>query len=93
MIRPRLGQLVTSKAGRDQGREFLIVGFSEDGLLVADGDMRKMSNPKKKNFKHLWFRNEVALDVAAKLERGEAVTDEEIRGALRRLATSARGGG
>ncbi|NLM38475.1 MAG: RNA-binding protein [Firmicutes bacterium] len=49
-----LGQLVTSRAGRDAGRKYVVIGFSEPGfVLVADGEIRKVSRPKRKNVKHL----------------------------------------
>lgn len=49
-----IGQLVTSKAGRDAGRKYVVIGFSDPGfVLVADGKIRKISRPKRKNLKHL----------------------------------------
>ncbi len=48
------GRVVRSKAGRDSGRLFLVVGvFDDEHLLVADGDLRKVERPKKKKLKHL----------------------------------------
>ncbi len=49
-----VGRVVRSKAGRDKGRLFLVVGVSGDEhLLLADGDLRKLEKPKKKKLKHL----------------------------------------
>lgn len=48
------GQLVTSKMGRDSGRMYVVIGFCEGGRVqVADGLVRTITRPKKKNVKHL----------------------------------------
>ncbi len=80
---PRLGQMVSSKAGRDCGQRYLIVGKSEEGFIfVSDGRRRRLANPKKKNSRHLIFHRERAGDLERKLRTGEEVTDEEIREVL-----------
>ena len=82
----RLGQLVSSKAGRDHGDFYLIVGKAEDRfLLLADGRMRTIQRPKKKNIRHLIFHQKVAFDLEGKLASGENVTDDNIRQALAEL--------
>ena len=44
-----IGQIVVSKAGRDAGRAFVIVGVADDAhVLIADGQLRGLSRPKKK---------------------------------------------
>lgn len=44
-----VGQVVKSRAGRDRGRTFLIYEIlDEDFVLVVDGDLRKLKNPKRK---------------------------------------------
>ncbi|NLJ80468.1 MAG: KOW domain-containing protein [Firmicutes bacterium] len=49
-----LGQLVTSKKGRDSGRMYVVVGFCDQGYVqVADGVVRTRKRPKRKNIKHL----------------------------------------
>lgn len=49
-----VGQLVTSKMGRDSGKKYVVIGFYDEGhVMVADGFIRKMSRPKRKNIKHL----------------------------------------
>ncbi|NMB19832.1 MAG: hypothetical protein GX979_03115 [Firmicutes bacterium] len=50
----QVGQLVTSKRGRDSGRKYVVVKFYDDSHVdVADGSVRKLSRPKRKNIKHL----------------------------------------
>ncbi|NMB02469.1 MAG: KOW domain-containing protein [Firmicutes bacterium] len=49
-----VGQLVTSKRGRDSGRKYVVVKFYDDGHAdVVDGLVRKLNRPKRKNVKHL----------------------------------------
>ena len=50
-----LGQLFLSLAGRDKGIVCTVVGKSDDEgyVLIADGRIRKVENPKKKKLKHL----------------------------------------
>ena len=49
-----IGRVVWSRAGRDKKRPFLIVGIADDGkVLIADGKLRTLAKPKKKNLKHL----------------------------------------
>ena len=40
------GQLVRSKAGRDKTRTLAVLAVEEQMLLLADGDLRKLDNPK-----------------------------------------------
>ncbi|HHU61259.1 MAG: KOW domain-containing RNA-binding protein [Bacillota bacterium] len=48
------GQLVTSRKGRDAGKQYVVIGFyDENHVQVADGYVRKIERPKRKNFKHL----------------------------------------
>ena len=50
-----LGQLFISLAGRDKDMICTVVGISDDEgyVLIADGKIRKVENPKKKKLKHL----------------------------------------
>lgn len=48
------GQLALSLAGRDKNRIFMIVDIlDENYVVIADGQLRKIDNPKKKKLKHL----------------------------------------
>lgn len=67
-----LGQLVTSKRGRDSGKRYVVVEFCDDRhVMVADGLVRKLSRPKRKNMKHLIVHS-------ARLEAG-SLDDRAIR--------------
>ena len=45
------GQLVRSKAGRDKTRTLAVLAVDGSMLLVADGDLRKLDNPKRDVYK------------------------------------------
>ncbi len=47
------GTVVKSIAGRDAGRFLVVVSCETDRILVADGKVRKLTNPKPKNIRHL----------------------------------------
>jgi large subunit ribosomal protein L14e len=70
-----IGSAVISKAGRDKGRKLVVVGFENGTALTADGKMRKLANPKKKNLRHLQATGTV-------LAEEEMKSDSEIRQAL-----------
>ncbi|MBE3599013.1 MAG: KOW domain-containing RNA-binding protein [Limnochordaceae bacterium] len=92
--RPRLGQLVTSRAGRDTGHAYLVVGVRPDGwVLVADGEHRPQARAKAKNPRHLWLHDRVAEGVSARLANQQAVTDGELAAALKALLAELNGAG
>ncbi|QIA28030.1 RNA-binding protein [Thermaerobacter sp. PB12/4term] len=78
-----IGQLVTSRAGRDQGRPYLVVGVLDDRfVLVADGDLRPADRPKRKNVRHLVFHRAWAEEIRQRLEAGQRPSNSELRRAL-----------
>ncbi len=75
-----LGSIVISKAGRDQGRAFVVVGeVDDDFVMVANGGLRKMDRQKKKRRKHLKPTGRVVAAVAERLASGQAIEDHELR--------------
>jgi len=87
-----LGRLVLSRAGRDKGHYFLIVGVEgEEFVLLSDGDTRKILRPKKKKIKHVRLKPSVCEDIADRFQRGAAVYDQDIRQAIFALTEDSRG--
>jgi len=81
-----IGRAAISTAGRDKNRYFVIIGIiDEQYVYIADGELRKIDNPKKKKLKHLKFCSKMFDGIAGKLETGAKVFDAEIRSALRLL--------
>lgn len=78
-----LGQVVYSKAGRDEGRIFVVTGIIDDNyLFVCDGDLRRLENPKKKKVKHLNITTVNIESLTQKLNSGIKITNAEIRKSL-----------
>ena len=75
-----VGSVVISKAGRDQGRAFLLVGeVNDDFVMVANGALRKMDHQKKKRRKHLKPTGRVVEALRQRLSQGKPVEDHELR--------------
>ena len=47
------GQAVISLTGRDKGRYLAVMEQDESFVYVADGGLRPVAKPKKKNQKHI----------------------------------------
>jgi ribosomal protein L14E/L6E/L27E len=76
----KIGQIVKSKAGRDKGRVFLICQvLDEQFVMVCDGDLRKLNNPKKKKVKHLMIYNTVLTEFAEKLQGNKNLNDAYVK--------------
>jgi len=53
MERPEPYDIVVSRAGHDAGRLYMVTGTAEDRLLLCDGRLRRLQNPKCKSPKHV----------------------------------------
>jgi ribosomal protein L14E/L6E/L27E len=73
----RIGMVVKSMAGHDSGKLHVIVREEAGFAYIADGKLRKLDNPKKKNPFHLAKTNTV-LDLTD-------LTDKKLRTVLRTL--------
>jgi len=81
-----LGKVVISKSGRDRGKAFVVVGvLNERFLIVCDGDIRKIENPKKKNIKHLNVTSMQAYDVLEYLRKSEKPPNHIIKKNIKQL--------
>ena len=80
MLPIEVGSVVISKAGRDQGRLFLVVEeVDADFVMVANGALRKLDRLKKKRRKHLKPTGRVEQELVSRLEQGKPVFDHEVR--------------
>jgi len=80
----KLGRVVLSKQGHDKGKAFLVVGLADDQyVLIADGDSRKLSKPKKKQAKHLIPKPHVATEALDSIKKQAQTADSDIRKALK----------
>ena len=81
-----IGRVVLSRAGRDKGRAFIVTGVADDGrIYVADGGLRPLEKPKKKNLRHVAFRPE-RVELAEITGTGDRGADNSrLRKSLERL--------
>ncbi len=71
------GSLVYSRAGRDKGTLFVVLGRDGDCVYLADGETRRVLKPKKKKIKHINKTNKVVeLDF-------ENISDSMVRKAIK----------
>ena len=80
-----IGSVVLSTQGRDKDMYFVVVGVGKDVVYLADGGMRKLNAPKKKNVKHVSYSGVVLEGIAAKLADNKKVFDSEVKSALRQF--------
>ena len=66
----RVGQMVRSIAGRDNGTAYVVVRTDGNYVYVADGAIRKLENPKKKKFKHIQGSYNISEEIMAGLADG-----------------------
>ena len=75
-----VGSFVISKAGRDEGRLFVVIQeVDADFVMIANGELRKLDRLKKKRRKHLKSTGRVAEELRARLADGKPVLDCELR--------------
>ena len=73
--------LALAAAGHDRGTLYLVLREEGDRVLLADGKLRKLDRPKKKNRKHVIFLPEGLTEaVSGKLR--SPLTDAALRRAL-----------
>ncbi|HHY38794.1 MAG TPA: hypothetical protein GX507_07710 [Clostridia bacterium] len=76
----RIGQVVTSKAGRDSGKFYVVTDVLDDRfVLVADGEARRLNNPKKKNKRHLLFHDTIIDEVAEGMANRRRINDKRLK--------------
>jgi len=76
----QIGQIVKSSAGRDSSKIFVIIEIlDENYVLLVDGDLRKLDNPKKKKVKHLRPTNRVLDEIKNKIEAKEKFNNAYVR--------------
>lgn len=82
----QVGRLVSSTKGRDKGRFYLVVDIEgETRVRVADGEGRKVDNPKRKNVRHLKFYDVIAEELANKARSEKRITSADVRKELKSL--------
>ena len=73
-----IGRVVKSGAGRDAGRFYMVVDAADGYIFIADGKVRRLKSPKRKNPKHLSKTNTM-------LNAEDIKTDKQLRKILSEL--------
>lgn len=76
------GQIVRSKAGHDQGKLYVILDIEKDYVLLADGVLKMIDHPKRKNIRHVERMNYIDSCIDAKLNGQCALSNEDILNAI-----------
>ncbi len=80
------GRAAYSTQGRDKGRLMLIVAvLDERTVLIADGDLRKLDKPKRKQIKHLRALPHTFPELAERLGSPHPPLNSDVRKALATL--------
>ncbi len=80
-----IGRFVWSKAGRDKSRLFIVVDrCDDDHVLIADGKLRLVENPKKKKLKHLMITGKSAWSDDERPISGSPAGNADLRAAIQR---------
>ena len=87
----KLGQIVTSTQGRDKNENYVVVGFDNNKILVADGKYKLLAKPKVKNLLHLRITNVVDEELFTKLSNNKKVNDQMIYHTLYEYQKSQKG--
>ncbi len=78
-----IGRYVWSKSGRDKDRLLIIIGILDsEHVLVADGILRTVSNPKKKKLKHLSITDRVAQEICTIISMKKKLLDSDLKRAI-----------
>ena len=84
------GRIVRSKAGRDEGRYFIVISLDgDDFAYIADGGLRGMERQKRKRQKHLYATDIVIDDIPFRQQEGQPVENHEIRKWLKAIQEEA----
>ncbi|WP_432404449.1 RNA-binding protein [Wukongibacter sp. M2B1] len=81
-----IGQFVKSKAGRDKDRVFIVIEIIDElYVLIADGDLRKMENVKKKKIKHLSKFNIISDEIVKRYDTHKKISNLMLRREIEKL--------
>ncbi len=80
-----VGMPARSLAGHDKDACYVICRVEEDYVWLADGRLRPLEKPKKKKKKHIQIQYEIPENLQEKLQRGEALRNEDIKRGIKML--------
>ena len=79
-----LGMFAVSKAGHDQGQMYVVLKEEGDSVLLADGRLKTIESPKKKNKKHIRLvKTGLDENLVIKIKNQQPINNEEIKAAIK----------
>lgn len=79
-----LGMFAVSKAGHDQGQMYVVLKEEGDSVLLADGRLKTIESPKKKNKKHIQLvKTGLDENLVIKIKNQQPINNEEIKAAIK----------
>jgi len=77
------GKLAISRSGHDKGNIYVIVKEEGEFVYVADGRLKMLENPKKKNKKHIQIIKKLPEEISELLSQNREYRNEEIKRAIK----------
>lgn len=77
------GKLAISKSGHDKDKLYVIVSEDKEYVYLADGVIKSVSKPKKKNKKHIQIISHIPTEVEAVLKTENGFHDLDIKRAIK----------
>ncbi len=78
-----LGYFAFSKAGHDAGKLYVIMKQEGEYIYLMDGKYKCLSNPKKKNIKHIQPVNSIDSDLQDKIRNNIEIKNDDIKRAIK----------
>jgi large subunit ribosomal protein L14e len=83
---PKLGSVVEVMRGRDTGLYFVVIAHAQERFVyLADGDVRRVEQPKRKNVLHVRNTGYLGMDTDSLLRSGQRLTNAVLRYDMRRF--------
>ncbi len=81
------GKLAISKSGHDKDHLYVIVKEETEFVYLADGILKTVEHPKKKNKKHIQLIKQIPDEVASLISDREIYLDLEVKRAIKLFKT------
>lgn len=77
------GKLAISKSGHDKDHLYVIIKEEADVVYLADGVLKTVDHPKKKNKKHIQLIKQIPEEVASLISNRKEFLDLEVKRAIK----------
>lgn len=81
------GKLAISKSGHDKDHLYVIIKEETEYVYLADGTLKTVAHPKKKNKKHIQIIKQIPEEVASLISNRETYLDLEVKRAIKLFKT------